>query len=88
MLKIIGEVSSCTLTKAKIICVEYREYCAVNTGFKSQSQAIAHCKTLNARLPLPKSNEESVAFHREFPDRTWIDITDPVESLDLFILFF
>ena len=73
-----GKVQSCSLKKAKLISVEKKKYCAVDQGdTKTQSEAIAHCKTLNARLPLPKSNKESAAFLKAFPSTTWIDITDP-----------
>ena len=74
---ILGKVSSCTLSNSTKINVENRTYCAVDYGYKTQSQAIAHCKTLNARLPLPKSDVESDAFLKEFPPKIWIDITDP-----------
>ena len=74
----LGEVPFCTLTDAKQIEVEGRKYCAVNMGVKTQSQAIATCKNLNARLPLPKSEVESSSFLKMFPDRTWLDITNPV----------
>ena len=71
----LGKVSSCTLVNATQIEVEGRKYCAISTGLKTQTQSIADCKTLNARLPLPKSNAESNAFVQNFPNRTWIDIT-------------
>ena len=63
------------------IIVGKQEYCAVSQGYKPQSQAIDHCKVLNARLPLPKSEAESAAFLKTFPSRTWIDITDPGSGL-------
>ena len=73
---ILGKVSSCTLSNATQIHVGNNKYCAVRQGHKTQSQAIAHCKTLNARLPLPKSKAESLALFEMFPSNTWIDITD------------
>ena len=75
----IGIVSHCTLPNAKLIKNIFnskRKYCAVVQGNKNQSQAVTHCKALNARLPLPKSDAESAAFYREFSVRVWIDITD------------
>ena len=84
---ILGKVSNCTLSlcpvsvcanyPVKQINVEERKYCAMTQGYMTQSQGVAHCKTLNARLPLPKSNAESDAFYKEYFSRTWIDITDP-----------
>ena len=73
----LGKVSNCTLSNAKQINVENNKYCAVDQGYKTQSQATAHCITLNARLPLPKSKWEYIAFKKEFSSNTWIDITDP-----------
>ena len=78
---ILGKVSNCTLSNAKQINVKNRTYCAADhstfaEGYKTQSQALAHCKTLNARLPLPKSNAEAVAFFKVFATKTWIGITD------------
>ena len=76
----LGKVSRCTLSNAKTLTVGKSKYCAIDQGYKSQSQAIAHCKTLNARLPLPKSRLELAIFHKAFPNRTWIDIRDPVRD--------
>ena len=46
----------------------------------SQLNGIAHCKELNAKLPLPKNERESRAFLRFSPNRTWIDLRDPAMS--------
>ena len=78
-------MSSCTLLNATKIEVLGRKYCAVNTGPKTQSQSVAHCKTINSRLPLPKSAAEAIAFYIKFPNRTWIDITDPARGRDFLL---
>ena len=60
--------------------VEGRKYCAKWIGLKPQSEAIAICQTINARLPLPKSSIETDAFAKRFPYPIWLDITDPVKD--------
>ena len=32
---------------------------------------------MNAKLPLPKSYDESIAFYNAFPFSLWVDLTDP-----------
>ena len=47
----------------------------------SQSKGMALCKSLNARLPLPKSSKEAEVFHKvtgRFD--TWIGITDSTKQ--------
>ena len=94
--KDIGIVSNCTLPNAKHLknlphVTLKRKYCAVYQGYKTQPQALAHCKALNARLPLPKSDAESFVFTRLYLNLrhtlTWIDITDP-GSGPRFLIFF
>ena len=77
MKRLLGEVPTCTLIDAQQIEVEGRKYCAVHTGVRTQSESVAHCKRLNARLPLPKSKAEYASFEKIFPNRAWIDITKP-----------
>ena len=84
----LGKVSSCTLSHVgpwrpvRPIIVGNRKYCANEHGYKTQSQASALCKSLNARLPLPKSEAEYASFFKQFPYPAWIDITDPVRVKD------
>ena len=79
-----GVVQNCTLnlkfgTLTKFIGVNGRNYCAatVEKNKKSHFEAVSLCKTLNAKLPLPKSSSESVAFYNAFPFSLWVDLTDP-----------
>ena len=79
-----GVVQSCTLnlkfgTLTKFISVVGRNYCAaiVEKNKKSHFEAVSLCKALNAKLPLPKSSSESVAFYNAFPFSLWVDLTDP-----------
>ena len=76
----LGIVSNCTLVDAEKIDVYSGEYCVVNQGQKSRSEAFLYCKTLNARLPLPKNEAEMAAFLKLSPNKTWIGITDPVKG--------
>ena len=48
------------------------------------SKGKAHCKSLDAKLPLPKSSQEVNEFNKTFPTLTeyWIDLTDPSKSKD------
>ena len=48
------------------------------------SKGKAHCKSLDAKLPLPKSSQEVNELTKTFPALTdfWIDLTDPSRSKD------
>ena len=50
-------------------------------GKKGQNAAMEECKTLNAKLPLPKNKGEADEF-RKFtgPNETWIGIRDFTKS--------
>ena len=76
----LGIVSNCTLVGAKKIDVDSGKYCVANEGQKTRSEAFLKCKTLNARLPLPKNEAEVAAFLKLSPNKTWIGITDPVRD--------
>ena len=57
--------------------VDGRDYCAVKKASeKTHWQAVSLCRSLNARLPLPKSYSESKAFYNAFPFSLWVDLTD------------
>ena len=81
--KNLGIVSKCTLIDAQTISVYSGNYCVLNKGEKTQSEAYSQCKALNARLPLPKNDAEMTAFLRSSPNKTWIGITDPVRGQNL-----
>ena len=72
----LGIVAKCTLTCAQFINVEKRKYCVIDEGYKTQSEAIDHCKTLNSRLPVPRSKAELFAFINTIKKHTWIGIID------------
>ena len=74
----LGYVPKCTLgIRAREITVANRTYCLINRRKMSQSKGMKLCKSLNARLPLPKSSAEANAF-RKITGRfdTWIGISD------------
>ena len=89
----LGIVTNCTLTgspgskhplltgSVKTVAYGNTRYCMVFKGFKGQNAAMLECKTLNANLPLPKSEGEANEFRkitRIFP--TWIGIRDLTKS--------
>ena len=78
--KNLGIVSKCTLIGAKIIDVYSDNYCVINKGEKSQSEAYSQCKALNARLPLPRNAAEMAAFFKFSQNNTWIGITNTVRG--------
>ena len=84
--KNLGLVSKCTLVGAISINIHSGNYCIVNKGKKTRPEAYSQCKAANARLPLPKNNVEMAAFLKFSPNKTWIDITNPVKGQKL-ILF-
>ena len=46
-------------------------------GKKGQNAAMDECKSLNAKLPLPKNKEEADEFRKiTGSDKTWIGIKD------------
>ena len=82
--KNLGIVSKCTLNGAKKIDTYTGKYCVVNRGEKSQSEAYSQCKSLNARLPLPKNKAEMAAFLEISPKNTWIGIRTAVRGRNLY----
>ena len=81
--KNLGIVPKCTLVGAKSINIHSGNYCVVNKGEKSQSEAYSQCKALNARLPLPKSQTEMAAFVKISPKNTWIGIRTSVRGRNI-----
>ena len=82
--KNLGIVSKCTLVGAEKINTYTGKYCVVNRGEKSQSEAYSQCKSLNARLPLPKNKAEMAAFLKISPKNTWIGIRTAVRGRNLY----
>ena len=77
----LGVVPKCTLKKAKdfTIAPNGRTYCFLRQGKMSQSEAVSHCKALNSKLPLPKSNAEVQSFLlvlKRDSKSVWLDLFD------------
>ena len=75
----LGVVPKCTLKKAKDFTIlNGRTYCFLRQSKMSQPEAISHCKALNSKLPLPKSNAEVQSFlivlKRDGAKSVWIDL--------------
>ena len=76
---VLGVVSNCTLFgTVKKINVDGRSYCVIEGHQNTQIKGQEICTNLNARLPLPKSYKEFLAFYDNFPPTTgknhWIHI--------------
>ena len=80
----LGIVSKCTLVGAKKINTYSGKYCVANRGEKSQSEAYSQCRSLNARLPLPKNKDEMAAFLEISSKNTWIGIRTAVRGRNLY----
>ena len=91
----LGIVTNCTLTGSpglkhpfltglvKIVAYGNTRYCMAFKGFKGQNAAMHECKTLNANLPLPKSEGEANEFRKITGIApTWIGIRDLTKSGD------
>ena len=85
----LGKVTKCTMTGAQFINItdtkfgiDSRLYCAKDIGDMSQLEGIGECKKLNAKLPLPKSEDEVKVFYKYYNTRTWIDLRDPKKTGD------
>ena len=77
----LGVVSKCTLTgTVKNINVDGRSYCVVDHGNKKHPDAVAHCKNLNARLPLPRNKAELDEFRKISPSYTNLDARNPKKT--------
>ena len=73
-----GKVSKCTLSGlTKTFTVNGRTYCVVKKGKMIRADADQSCKNENARLPLPKNDDEVKAFHQFSKASTWIDLSVP-----------
>ena len=77
-------MSKCTLVGAKRINTYTGKYCVANRGEKSQSEAYSQCRSLNARLPLPKNKDEMAAFLEISAKNTWIGIRTAVRGRNLY----
>ena len=76
---VLGVVSKCSLVgTVKKFNVDGRSYCVIEGHQNTQIKGEEICSNLNARLPLPKSNKELLAFYVNFPPTTgkkhWIHI--------------
>ena len=77
----LGKVTECTLEKpVTTINVHNRSYCTKSVGKNNYKNAVSHCKSLNSRLPAPKSSEEWDMFHKSINDVSWLGVTDPSKS--------
>ena len=71
-----GKVSKCTLSGLpETITVNGRTYCVVKKGKMIRADADQSCKSENARLPLPKNDDEVKAFRQFSKASTWIDLS-------------
>ena len=71
-----GKVSKCTLSGLpETITVTGRTYCVVKKGKMIRADANQSCKNENARLPLPKNDDEVKAFRQFSKASTWIDLS-------------
>ena len=77
----------CTLPNAKTIKTSTKTFCAVDRGkTDDQFEAAELCKQINAKLPLPRNDEENSALWSPFKSGNknqsfWLDITDPIPCL-------
>ena len=80
----LGLVTKCTLTGArtgvKNINVDGRSYCVVHHGRKKHPHAFELCKKLNARLPLPRNEQEADEFLKLSPFMTNVDARNPKKT--------
>ena len=71
----------CTLEGSTIsITVDGRSYCYVDKGRMTYYDGRAACESLDAKLPLPKSEAESLAFGMLGGNFYYLDLTDPSKS--------
>ena len=85
----LGIVTKCTLTANSTHTVKYfnvdgRSYCVVDHGIMRHSQAFDLCKSLNARLPLPRNRQEADEFIK-IGGKVWThaDARNPFKLTDL-----
>ena len=77
----LGIVGKCTLTgTVKNINVDGRSYCVVDLGNKKHSEAVESCKSLNAKLPLPRTKAELDEFRKISPSWTHVDGRNPKKT--------
>ena len=70
----LGIVSKCSLNgTVKNINVNGRSYCVVDEGNHKHPEAIELCKKLNARLPLPRNEQESDELIK-IGGKTWTNV--------------
>ena len=75
-------VNKCSLPNSETIDISGRCYCWSKQGKKTRPEGVKHCKSLNAKLPLPKNPAEVRAFSEAFADYSFIylDMTNPKKS--------
>ena len=82
----LGVVKNCTLTlgqtDVKNINVDGRSYCAVVMGNHKHQAAFEICKKLNARLPLPRNQNEYDAYRKISSGWTHCDARNPRKAAD------
>ena len=77
----LGVVTKCTLTgKVTKINVDGRSYCVVDKGKNKHAEAVEICKKLNARLPLPRNQDEANEFLKISPLFTHVDARNPKQT--------
>ena len=78
----LGVVANCTLTGAvKYINVNGRSYCVIYKGNYKHPTAVAVCKKLNARLPLPRNKNEANEYMKiGGKDWTNVDARNPKKT--------
>ena len=71
-----GKVKACSLSGiAETIQVNGRTYCAVKKGNMNHADAVQSCRSENARLPLPKNDDEVNSFRTFSKVSSWIDLS-------------
>ena len=77
----LGVVAWCTLIgDVRNINVDGRSYCVVDHGIKTHPEAFEFCKKLNARLPLPRTKQESEKFLDISDSWTHVDARNPKKT--------
>ena len=78
----LGIVTQCTLTGTVTKINSYaRSYCVVDHGYMKHSDAVEFCRKLNARLPLPRNQNEAEKFLKISQDKwTNVDARNPKKT--------
>ena len=84
----LGVVSKCTLVTGSfqptVTFANGARYCYQSQGKMTHTEAIAHCKKRNAKLPLPKNDDEVKFYLKHFQSAlsVCIDLSDPCKSMN------